>query len=472
MATDVKPNRQIRPLLGSQRDRAAFSPEKAGRSPAALMIHFFKTGFVRFLSSSGTIMLSVVLARTMTKEQFGMYSFCMVSLISLSMVARYGLDAVMLRYAGSSWHQSDSEKFRGYSFWATNLTTRNAVFFALAGLLLMWVIGSERWAKAPIMAWMLLALVPWSLVYTISFIFKSADRAPTGSMFEVGTINHLTWITVVGLTYFYSQEISAVDVAKIIPICSLLVCGVGLWMLHRSGMWPKQTEAIQDDRPEFLDACRSNTVIYIMQMLANLGGVFFLGLTWNNEEVAIFSAPIRLATATILLTTIVMLIVAPRLSGLHKSGETEKFKRTLRWGCVTVAAINVPILLTLAISAPWVMMIMPKYADHWYLLSIICIGQMIGIIAGLAPTVMIMTGNDRLWSRAVVCNSAVCVTACAVLCYFFGALGAAIGSALYQASLNWVAAVLVRKKLGYWTIPNPIQAIKDLRRIRQPAPAS
>ena len=105
----------------------------------------------------------------------------------------------------------------------------------------------------------------------------------------------------------------------------------------------------------------------------------------------------------------------------------------------------------------------PNYAEHYVLLSIMAAGQLIGIIAGLAPTVLCMTGYEKQWSKLTTYNAGTCVVVSAVLCYFLGALGAAIGTAMYQATQSWAAAFLVKRIHGFWTIPGLHHAALALR---------
>ena len=169
---------------------------------------------------------------------------------------------------------------------------------------------------------------------------------------------------------------------------------------------------------------------------------------------AVFSAPARLAQATILFTNLVTLIISPRLSGRYESGDQSGFRQVLRKGCLIVFAINFPVLITISITSPVIMRLMgPAYVPYWPILSMMAIGQAINIVAGLAPTVLCMTGLEKMWSRLSFYNASVGIVATVVMSYYFGAFGAAIAASVYQATQSWVAAITVRLKHGYWTIP-------------------
>lgn len=369
------------------------------------------------------------------------------------MLARYGLESVMLRYGGTAWHNQDLKRFRGFSAWAVSITIRNSIGLTLLGLLSLWFGENIPWIRADLMIWFLVTLLPWSMLYAISSMFKAAHQASTGFVFEVGTVNHLTWIAVVLLSS--SQlAVSVTTVAIISLVFTTIICIAGLLLLKHRGMWPQNNEQMRSEKKAFLQTCHATVAIVVMQMLANNGGVFFLGVLWNQQEVAIFSAPARLAMATILFTNLVTLVISPRLSGHFESGDDAGFHQILRKGCLIVFTTNFPILILIAAFAPQVMVLMgDSYVKFWPILTIIAIGQAIGVVAGLAPTVLCMTGLERTWSRVTFFNTTLCILLTALLSYFWGAIGAAVGAATYQASQNWVAAVLVRYYHNYWTVP-------------------
>ena len=232
------------------------------------------SGPVKLLSAVGTMMLGIVLARTLSKPDFGMYSFCMFVLVALSMLSRYGLESVLMRFGGSAWHQNELDRFRGYGAWAMEMTSRNAILISVFAMLLLSLFDFSSYFDAELMMWILAALLPWSLLYAISAIFKSAHRAAIGCLLEVGAINHVTWISVLILK-FSDVEISTVLVAIISLCAACLICGLGLLLLKTGDLWPKFDKSLAHQRSEFKIACRAMVFVVLLHLMANNGGLFF-----------------------------------------------------------------------------------------------------------------------------------------------------------------------------------------------------
>jgi O-antigen/teichoic acid export membrane protein len=408
------------------------------------------TTFARGGSALGTIVMNIVLARVLTKGDFGTYMICLTALITISLLVRYGVDAAMLRYGGMAYQRNDMKEFRGLAYWAILRPSRNSAIVTLISVFILQALVGAKWEGTTIMTWMMISLLPFSLLYVISYLFKSAHQAPLGSVFEVGSVG--TGVAIVtGLAYFAEYPVDGTLASIALLVCSIGLAIAGFAAMFWSGIGPQPFNHLKVDPLEFSTYCRDSAVIQSFQILANWGGSFYLYLFWTAEEAADFTGPARFATISILLMNIVVYVTAPRMAGLHGSGSNDALRQLIQRSSLIVAAATTPMLAILMVASPWFLKLLgPNFVDAWPVLSLIAGGQLIGTLAGLAPTVLLMAGLETQWKTASLLTISICVVLTGVLSYFYGAIGAAIGTALFQAVNNWVAALLVRRNLGYW----------------------
>lgn len=433
-------------------DGSKTSSEPTVRLPGLCRSLLLTTG-VRLWSATGTILLSIVLARLLSKTEFGIFSFCLLLLSCAAMVARFGVDQTMLRFGGEAWQAGEKQYFQGFSCWAFRLTSFNAVAFsALSVFLLMTGIfpaGSNKVA----MTWMTATLVPWALTYTVSFALKAAHRAPLGAVFETGTISQCTAIVMLAM-FALGWDIRFLLVAQVLCFCAFALLLVGGFTLYLTNLLPKHDVRIADRYPDFISSCKNVLAVALLQLLANWGAIIFLYLFADASEVANYSGPARFAMATTLLLSIVILVLSPRLAGLHAIKEFEELQRLAKQGTLIVSIATMPILLVFILASRQVLSLLgDSYQDQWPVLSVIAVGQMVGVLGYVGPTLLLMTGRERQWRRAMMATSGFCIVATAVLSFYFGAVGAAFGTALYQATQSWVAISLVRRTFGFWILP-------------------
>jgi O-antigen/teichoic acid export membrane protein len=440
------------PMNQSGADQSGASQDGSAGKRSGLGRSLLRTTFARGGSALGTIVMNIVLARVLTKADFGTYMVCLTALLTISMLVRFGIDPAMMRYGGMAFERNDMKEFRGLAYWGIRNPSRNAAIFAIISVLVLQLFVGPRWEGTSIMTWMMIALLPLSLLYVISYIFKGAHRAPLGSLFEVGTVG--TGVAIVmSVAHFAKIPVDGTTASIALLVCSIGLAIAGFAAMSLSGIGPRRDDNLQVDRAEFSTYCRDNAVIQLFQILANWGAAFYLYLFWTAEEAADFTGPARFAAVSILLMNIVVYVTAPRMAGLRASGSNDALRRLIQRSSIMVAAATTPMLAILMVGSPWVLMLLgPKYVDAWPVLSLIAGGQLIGILAGLAPTVLLMSGYESQWKTASLISISFCIVLTGVLSYFYGAIGAAIGTALFQAVNNWVAAFLVHRNLGYWML--------------------
>ena len=135
----------------------------------------------RGVTAAGSFVLSVQLARQLPLDDFGRFSFCQTLLVALTMVARYGCDFSLLKFAGAAWHGQDSRRFADVCRYALGLTSRISTVLSVICVAVLWIALVMGWATASTMLITIVGLIPMTLIYVISSCFKSAHRSQIGA---------------------------------------------------------------------------------------------------------------------------------------------------------------------------------------------------------------------------------------------------------------------------------------------------
>ena len=410
------------------------------------------TGGVRLASATGTLVLTVVLARVLSVDEFGRFSFCFTSLLMLSMVSRWGAENALMRFAGSAWHRGDRSLFFAYCRLSLSRVTRNSILLTLVGWPLLSLGGTAYWDGSLAMAAMLTALLPWSLVFTFSFIFKAAGQPQTGSLLETGSIA-LCGAAAVAALHLAGWRMTSSGVAFVLSGCAVALVAVGAGLLYRQGLWPPPQRLAPSSRESFWCYSGNLMSITLMHLLANWGGTFMLEFAWNQHHVAMFASAARLAMASTLLVSVASLVVGPRLSAVHDCGDHASFRKLVSAASLVALAVGAPLLLVFLFGSRHVMGVLGEtYAANAVLLSTIAAGHLVGLVFAFAPVVLAMSGQDRALQATTLFSATICIAVTAALALPFGAWGAAVGAGVYPALQNATAAVAVRRSLGFWSV--------------------
>lgn len=436
------------------------------------------TGVSRAMTAAGTFGLNIVLARQLSVGDYGVISVCLVAVLSLAIVARLGFETALLRFGGAAWHANDFGLYHRFSKSAL-LTVIASSCVITAVLEIVFALFPIPWSSAELFRIVVLALPFITISTVVGASFKAAHHPETGALFEVGGVSLLACGFVMGAVWL-GQVITVTYAGILFVIASATFCLVGflllqwLWISGRRDFATKAKEEsgtpelnpdVESPESDSRDAPVSYRTYFttsldfaavaITQFLGNWSGLFFLEFFHGDAAAGLFSAARRTSLMPLLLVSVVVTIFSPKLAGLFHAGDLTKFKSLVHRSSLIICMINLPVLLIIAFGAPWIMSVFgkPAYQSHWALLSIMALGQIAGAVTGIAAGVLGMTGHQQTLRRITIGCALVSVLIAAILTFFFGVVGAAVGGAVYAASQSLTVAWAVRNKIGYLPLP-------------------
>lgn len=123
-----------------------------------------------------------------------------------------------------------------------------------------------------------------------------------------------------------------------------------------------------------------------------------------------------------------------------------------------MVVLALPVLLTFVLVPGFVMGLFgPEFEVGASVLVILALGQFVNVSTGSVGFVLIMTGRERMARNNAAVAAGVNIVLQVLLIPRFGAVGAAIATAVSVALLNLTAAYLVHRSLGIWTLPVRLQ---------------
>lgn len=427
-----------------------------GRRKRGLFATGLETFSLRVIAAAGALLLTVVVSQNVSTGAFADFSYCFVLMTMLSMAARFGTDSTLLRFAGTAWHDKNPELFSEYARLSISIALRlTLAFMAMGalGLTLFW----DRWDASTTFGWTLICLLPWTLNFTISFVFRAAQHPQLGTCYEPGVACLITAIVVLGMARL-GFVWSAASITVALTAVAGLSCLLGCFLASRMGLLRyRRLGPPGIDKHSFMLASTNCAVVVIMQVLANWGGSFFLELQGDKTQLAMFLAAVRITSVTTVALNVVVLLVSPRLAGLYSSSPGHEFMRLANRASLAAFLASLLPLMILLLGADWIMSWLGEspadrltFVEHSYLLQIVAVGQLVGTFTALAPTLLSMTGHDQALRNSTIFVSLISIGLSAVLSHLYGASGAAVASGLYQALQCTAAAWIVSRTLGFW----------------------
>ena len=222
--------------------------------------------------------------------------------------------------------------------------------------------------------------------------------------------------------------------------------------------WVAATPELRRLKPEYnvLQIARGAFYQFPYQcfvMAMNWAPFVFLGIYASPEETGVFGIAWRLSLFVGIVASALDAIAAPRIAALHAAGE----RSALRWLCQTVTlaliAITLPVAAVLAIFRGDVMsMFGAAFASGGIVLLPLVLFRFLMAAMGPVNVTLIMTGHQKSIRNVLFVAASFAVVGNAVLIPSHGALGAALASGGALALGSCLAAVSVRRRLGFWPV--------------------
>ncbi|MFI8622635.1 flippase [Marinomonas sp. NPDC078689] len=411
--------------------------------------HFIRNylglGTIRVLNIPLSIVISVILARSLGPEGFGQYSFVMALIPLLALPVNGGLPKLLTREIAGFVQQEKWGLYRGM------MRTAFVWVVSLAVLLVcvIWAIAYFTDAMAEGSKWRLLPIA----ILMIPVIGFNAVRS--------GTVKGL------GLPFYSEVPVTIVQPCfLLLTLASLLfyqvldplhavwaqVISYGATFVVSSWLFLKVQPSISRlHRPIYTRAkwARSLlpfTVLALVNTFNTKIGIFLLGMFSADEQVAAMRVAERGGQFVTLSLTIVNLIIAPQIVRAFRDNNTSLLQKLAKQSARGGLLVALPIAAVLVFFGEFIIRVVfgESYLDITYgPMVILIIGQLVNVFFGSLAYLLTMSGHEKDTLKGQVVAVISNVLMCSILIPMYGAVGAAISVSISLVISNFLLARLV-----------------------------
>jgi O-antigen/teichoic acid export membrane protein len=408
---------------------------------------------LKVLSAGLTFAFTVVLARSLGASNTGVFFLALTVTTIGATIGKGGLDVALLRVVSGSAAVGDWAAVKG-AYAAGMRAAFLCSSAAAAGVFVAapWFAGSlfSEPQLTTLLRWMCLSLVPTTLYLVHAELLKGLRRIAE-AVAVMGVIAPLTAVAS-ALLLLPRWGIRGAVAASVTASLLTLACGVLLWrratpQLRGSPAHFASSELWRSARPLW--------GVALGQLVFQWSSTLMLGIWATKADVGVFGAAARTAMLTSFVLMAFNSILAPKLAALHRQGNAAALSRTVQGATWLLTLLAAPVLLVfLAVPAAIMAVFGPQFAPAGApLLAIMAAGQFVNVATGGVGVLLVMTGNERAMRNATVFSAVAHVALNAALILRWGALGAALATAISVALQNLLLVAVAWRRLGIMTIP-------------------
>lgn len=412
----------------------------------------FWTLMVRSLGAGLTFLMTLLFARWLGAESFGVFSLGLTIMMILAVLARWGTDQVLLKQVGANW-QSDPSLAKGYVVSAIKLVLIFSLLLSIVIVFTYESIANSLFNKPKLSEVLFLfglLVVPFAINYTLGEFYKGMGR-PVLSSFLQNVITPFMVVVLGGVIvntgFGFGLEFS------------ILVYGIGIVtaLIFSLFFWSQALPSVKITKLELKKLFKEGRPMLLISsggLVMAWSDMIVLGVWGEAEELGIYSA----ASKTVLMTSLILIamnsITAPKYARLYKDNDMK--------GLAKLAENSSKILLSLVLLPTGILLIFPEWIMGWFgnefvvgatILMILTVGQFINVVCGSVGYILTMTGNEVKMRNIIFFTAVINVLLSIVLVKIYGVMGVAIATAFSIILWNVWAMFEVKRQLGFWTIP-------------------
>ena len=418
----------------------AASFRKVAKGGALFTAGSFSATFLHFLTG-------IIVIRILERSDYGLISLAMTAVVMLSMLSTLGLKTAIPRFLAKYRAEGDSALVGEVAFTglvsAVGLSTGlAALLYVNAGMAAGMFHKPELRAVFEVLALMLPAM---ALMDTLTAIFQGIENARAKVLFQDIGVNLLRLALLLLLVLF---GLGFREVLWIYVASSWLILTFYLGYAVRTLFGVLRLQLSYRVAKDLLWFSLPLLGINVMNNVMSWTPMLMLGYLKPAAEVGLFSAPLRLANILPVVLagmTFLYLPVATKLTARGSIKDVQElYVSTTKWAFL----LTLPLLLYFMVDAEFVVSLLfgAPYADAAGVLRMMVLGLAIHTFAGPNGITLISLGNTSAPFVASLLVAIASVALCLLFVPKYGALGAALGTAVARTLSNvYLSAVLYRK---------------------------
>lgn len=402
---------------------------------------------LRVISLSLVFICQVLLARLLGAHGYGLYAYALAWMKALIVPATLGLERLLIREVALYRLRSDWASWHGLLIWARRILLIASVSIAVLAVALSWLIAGKSEDLSTL--WLAMGLLPLlALLRVKQFVMQGMHRTIIAQIPEI-IVQPTVLITLVAIYAIFVGGLTATGTMgmNVAAACVALVCGAVLLerTLPRS---IKQSSPNSQSRRWMRSVVPLLLVSGVSAISAQIP-VLVLGAFGDTEAAGILSIAKRFAELTTIPTLALAAALTATLADLSARRDTRGLQQTTIKCARGVTLVSLPVALVFIVfGRPLLRVFGAPFTAGETALEILCVGQIISMIAGANGLLLVMTGHER--------ETAVITTTCAFLNLLFcvalvprwGMAGAAAGATASLVIWNLWLVWRVRHVLG------------------------
>lgn len=408
---------------------------------------------VKILGMSVGLLVSLFLGRTIGAEGLGVINLANTIASLLIVITLFGFNNVIIKNIAIADYNNDHGIISDNIYTSLWFNGSLAVVFSLVGVLLVPYI-TENIFDSPNLKVPLLIAIVMIIPQTFSRIFASGLNG-FRKIWQSNLVNEALSLWVVGLGMIFLRivnvEITIVNVALLYAFGRLVVFGTVIAYWKSIFKYEGSSKLILKS---MLIKALPLLLVSGTSIIASNADALMLGWLRDVRQVGLYSVAAKLALIVSFFLQVSNAAISPKLASLFaikNITEINVLVKRVTFGLLIIASL---FLLIFIFGGNFLLGLWgAEFKEAYLVLIILAIGQFFNISTGCAGMILIMCGFEKIHGYISLFSVIINLLLNYVLIVLYGAVGAAIATAIVIVCENITKVIFVKNKIGILTMP-------------------
>jgi O-antigen/teichoic acid export membrane protein len=418
----------------------------------------------KLLRSFSGLAVNALLARLLAPDSLGIYFLLLSVSTLLSIVARAGMDIVIVRFSSEYLTSNQPERVGSLLIRAYTLVSVGILIVAVA----YWSLGGRLaagWFGAPDFDSFNMLCIFWLTALSCQFIldetFRGIHQTPIAVLLDgvISTTVNCVLFSAVWLVYGELSIVSAIQITLSSLVVAVLI---GIYLIVP--VLRQKPDAMPRSYPELWSVGWPQIISTIALFNLSQAAVLLLGVFQAPAAVAIYVTALKLMIVIRLPQFVVNAVIPPIIVELNTLGNKDKLERLLR-GVTSLAffaSASVCVIYLIFGEEILALVYGETYREGYWILVVLSIGQAINVGVGSCGKVLALTGNQQVLMVIAVMTLIVSIATGVGLVGRYGGEGVAMAFSVGVIFQSGTALIMARRRSGIWThiilVPSELMA--------------
>jgi O-antigen/teichoic acid export membrane protein len=397
-----------------------------------------------------SFLISIVLARILGTEGYGIYGYIFAIVSVLAIPAEFGLSTLVMRETSKNIVIGNFGSIKGIWAWSVKIVLILTLIIFMGAFIfyLLWGNQFDSIYKTTFL-WGILIVPLLALSNLRSAALRGLKRVVLGQIVE-SVIRPGSFLLITLFIVFTISNNLSPDLAMGIQTLSVgLSFGVGTILLINSQ--PKELEQVKAVYKSkiWLSSTFTLALVNGISLLNKWINIIILGLFVESSQIGIYNVAIQISILASSGLQAVNLVVAPQFASLFVQQDHKRLQQLTTISARVVLVINLIITIFFILFGKLFLQLIygAEYVTGYGSMLILLIGQFVNSATGSVAFLLNMTDNEKLTIRGSLTAVVINILLSFILSPSLGIKGAAIASATSIAVSNIILWWLVYKHL-------------------------